>query len=289
MLGQLVLSGLAQGGAYSLVGLGMTLLYRSTGILNFAHGEFFMVSAYVAYICLTIGGLGFIPAIVVTILAALALGALIEISLIRKLNSASHFQQVVMTVAIAYLLRGLVRAYWGYDILRLPPMGSWEPFEIGGLIVTPQDIIILGVSVLIVLIFFVVLQGTRAGRMVLAVSESPRAALLMGINVPRFNSSMWALAAALGGLAGIMVAPITLLYPDMGAQVVLRAIAAMTLGGLGSFPGVVVGGLAVGVIQSVVSGYVSSSLTEISSLIVIVLVLLIRPEGLFGAKEYVRV
>ncbi len=289
MLPQLLLSGLAQGSAYALLGLGMTLLYRATGILNFAHGEFFMVAAYCAYLCQTSLGFGYVGGVVAAILVALLLGAIVELGLIRRVIHASHFQQVMVTVALSFLLRGIARAFWGQDVLQMPEMLSLPPFEVAGLIVTPQDLVILLSAILILLLFFAVLHGTSAGRVILAVSESPRGAALVGVNVPRFNALMWALAAGLGAVAGIVIAPITMLYPDMGAQMLLRPIAAMTLGGFGSFVGVVIGGPIVGITEALAGGYVSSSLTDVSSLLLIVLVLLIRPQGLLGRRDLVRV
>jgi branched-chain amino acid transport system permease protein len=171
----------------------------------------------------------------------------------------------------------------------MPPVFTFPPFEFGDLIVTTQDLVISTVMLLLVVLFFVFFNLTKLGRIAQAASENPRGAALIGINVPAFQGSMWGVASALGAVAGILVAPITLLYPDMGGQILIRAFAAMTLGGFGHLGGAVIGGLLIGVMEQLAGGYISTALIDIFAFLVILFVLLLRPAGLLGRREIVRV
>lgn len=289
MLLQLILSGLAQGSIYALVALGMTVVFRATGVVNFAHGEFFMLGAFAVYVLVQIAGLPFAAAAPIAILLLFFTGKVVERLLVRSIALSPHIILAMMTVAVSYLFRGLARVLWGREVLPMPPVFSLPPLQFGDLIVTSQDLIIGGITLLLVAAFFVFFHRTKYGRIAQAASATPRGATLVGINVDRFSGNMWGVAAALGAVAGILVAPITLLYPDMGAQVLIRAFAAMTLGGFGNLGGAVLGGLLMGVLEQLAGGYVSSALIDIFAYIVIIAVLLVRPQGLLGRAELQRV
>lgn len=289
MLLQLVLSGIAQGSIYALVALGMTALFRATGIVNFGHGEFFMMGAFCVYVFINVAGLSFVVSAPLAVLTMFAVGVAVERGLIRPMGHAPHIAVAMMTVAISFLLRGVARVFWGREIYPMPPVFSFPPFEIGDLIVTTQDLVISTVMLLLVLLFFVFFNLTKLGRIAQAASENPRGAALVGINVPAFHGAMWGVASALGGIAGLLVAPITLLYPDMGGQILIKAFAGMTLGGFGHLGGAVAGGLLIGVMEQLAGGYVSTALIDIFAFLVILAVLLVRPNGLFGRQDIVRV
>lgn len=289
MLLQLILSGLAQGSIYALVALGMTVVFRATGVVNFAHGEFFMLGAFAVYVLVQIAGLPFAAAAPIAIVLLFFTGKLVERLLVRSIALSPHIILAMMTVAVSYLFRGLARVLWGREVLPMPPVFSLPPLEFGDLIVTSQDLIIGGTTLVLVAAFFVFFHRTKYGRIAQAASATPRGATLVGINVDRFSGNMWGVAAALGAVAGILVAPITLLYPDMGAQVLIRAFAAMTLGGFGNLGGAVLGGLLMGVLEQLAGGYVSSALIDIFAYLVIIVVLLARPQGLLGRAEVQRV
>ncbi len=289
MLLQLILSGIAQGSIYALVALGMTTLVRATTIVNFAHGEMFMLGAFLVYVLLHMVSAPFLPAALLAVAVMFLIGMAVERSLIRPMGNAPHISLAMMTVAMSYLFRGIARAFWGREVLPMPPVFSFPPIEVAGLIVTTQDLIITGMTLVLVAVFLVFFHHSRLGRLAQAASHSPRGAALVGINVPAFHGGMWGVAAAMGGIAGILVAPITLLYPDMGGQILIRAFAAMTLGGFGRLGGAVVGGLVIGVLEQLAGGYISTALIDIFAFLVIIAVLLARPAGLFGEREVVRV
>jgi branched-chain amino acid transport system permease protein len=289
MLGQLVVSGIGQGSIYALVALGMTILFRVTTVVNFAHGELFMFSAFVIYLLLNAFEVPYVLAALAAILALYLLGNLVERVLMRPIRHAPHMALAMMTVALSYLLRGVVRMVWGGDVRSLPPMFTFDPVMLGNVVLAAQDIVTIAATMLLVAAFFVLLQRSRFGKLAQAATDSPRGAALIGLNVPAFHRTMWAVAAAVAAIAGILVAPVTLLYPDMGAQVLVRAFAAMTLGGFGNLGGAVAGGLLMGVLEQLAGGYLSTAMVDIASYIVIIAVLLCRPAGLFGRVERVRV
>lgn len=290
MLFQLVLSGVAQGSIYALVALGMTILFRATTIVNFGQGEFFMLGAFVVYVLLHVVGLPFFAAVPVAVIIMFLLGMGMERGLFRPMGeNAPHISLAMMTVAFSFLFKGIARFFWGREVLPMPPVFSYPPIEVAGLIVTSQDLIIGGTTLFLVLLFFIFFRSTHFGRIAQATSQTGRGASLVGINVPLVHGSMWGTAAAIGAVAGILVAPITLLYPDMGAQILIRAFAAMTLGGFGHFGGAVVGGILIGVMEQLAGGYISTALIDIFAFLVIIVVLLLKPSGLFGRREMARV
>jgi len=237
MLAQLVVSGIGQGSIYALVALGMTILFRVTTVVNFAHGELFMFSAFVIYLLLNAFDVPYVLAALAAIMVLFALGSVVERVLMRPIRHAPHMALAMMTVALSYLLRGVVRMAWGGDVRSLPPMFTLDPVMLGNVVLAAQDIVTIGATLLLVAVFFVLLQRSRLGKLAQAATDSPRGAALIGLNVPGFHRTMWGVAAAVAAIAGILVAPVTLLYPDMGAQVLVRAFAAMTLGGFGNLGG----------------------------------------------------
>jgi len=289
MLLQLTLSGIAQGSIYALLALGMTVVFRATGVINFAHGEFFMLGAFVVYVLIQYVGAPFFLAAPLAVVAMFFIGRGVERFFIRPIALSPHIILAMMTVALSYLFRGIARLFWGREVLPMPPVFSLPPFEVGDLIVTAQDILMATMTLALVLAFFLFFKLTRFGRVAQAASASPRGAALVGIDVDAFSGNMWGMAAALGGVTGILVAPVTLLYPDMGAQTLIRAFAAMTLGGFGNLGGAVVGGLLLGVMEQWAGGYLSTALIDIFSYLVIVVVLITRPQGLFGSPDVTRV
>lgn len=289
MLAQLVVSGIGQGSIYALVALGMTILFRVTTVVNFAYGELFMFSAFVIYLLLNAFAAPYVLAALAAILVLFVLGNVVERLLMRPIQHAPHMALAMMTVALSYLLRGVVRMAWGGDVRSVPPMFNFEPVMFGNVVMAAPDIVTIGATIGLVAVFFVLLQHSRFGKLAQAVTDSTRGAALIGLNVPGFHRIIWGVSAAMAAIAGILVAPVTLLYPDMGAQVLVRAFAAMTLGGFGNLGGAVAGGLLMGVLEQLAGGYISTAMVDIASYIVIIVVLLSRPAGLFGRVERVRV
>jgi branched-chain amino acid transport system permease protein len=290
MLAQLLASGIAVGAVYTLVALGMTLLYRSTTIVNFCHGEFFMLGAFGVMVPLQVLGWSYPASIATSLVLLLVVGSLTERALIRPLKNAPFVTLAMMTVALSYLLKGTSRFFYGREVVSLPPLLQGDPIDLGGFaMLFPQDMLVVGSMVVIVGMLSFFFARTRLGKVIQAASQTPRGASLVGIDVPLLRNAMWAAGAALGALAGILIAPSTLVYPDMGGHMLIRAFAAMCLGGFGSLPGAVAGGISLGILENLIGGYISSALVEITAYIVIVVVLVIRPQGLFGEWRQGRV
>ena len=289
MLGQLIVSGISQGAIYALVALGMTVLYRTTSVLNFGYGETFMLGAFAFYVFLKIAELPFAIAALATILVMILVGMALERFIFRPIMTRAHLLIAMMTIAISFLFRGTTRMIWGREVLPMPPVFDFPPIFVGNVVITSQSLVIMVAAAVLVIAFFAFFNLTTLGKLMQAASHSPRGAALVGINVPLFSSCMWALSAAIAAIAGILVAPVTLLYPDMGAATLLKAFAAMTIGGFGNLGGAVLGGILLGITEQLCGGYISTSLMDIFPFLVILVVLLIYPSGLLGRAETNRV
>lgn len=289
MLAQLVVGGVAQGAVYALVALSMTVLYRSTTAVNFGQGDFVMLGAFGTYVGTALLRLPFGAAAVGIVVLAFALGAGVERVLMRPLRRASHLATAIMTIGIGFFLRGAVRYVWGREQLPMPEVFSFAPIIWGDVVFTADNLAVLGAVLAMGALFFGIFYGTSLGRLAQAMFQSERGAALIGMNVSRFHAVMWGIGVLMGAAAGILIAPITSLDPDLGAALLMKAFAAMTLGGFGSLLGCIVGALLLGISEQVLGGYVSTALIDITAYLVIVAVLVVRPAGLFGRRVVVRV
>jgi branched-chain amino acid transport system permease protein len=290
VLANLVVSGLANGGIYALVAMGLVVIYKATTVVNFAHGEGFMLAGFIAYTLYVALGLPYAAALLVAVLGAAAMGVATERLAFRPLLRASIVSLVLATTGFSFLLRGVARYLWGgkgTDV-AFPPVFEVRAFQLGDVIVTSQHLIVLGGVVATMLLFVAFFRWTRLGKMMRATAENPRAAALVGIRVERISSITWGVGVALGGVAAVLAAPLTLLYPDMGGPLLIRAFAAALLGGLGSLAGAALGGFSLGVVENLAGGYVDSSLTDVAPFLLIILVLLLRPAGLLGRRATVK-
>jgi branched-chain amino acid transport system permease protein len=286
---QLALSGLAQGAIYALVALSMCVVYRATTVVNFGHGDLVMAGAFVVYLLVVLAGLPFLASAALAVALLFLLGVLIEVGLIERIKAGPHIGFALMCIAFGYLLRGVARGVWGREVLPMPRVFDFPPVLLGELVVTADALIIfLAVGVLL-MAFFTLFYRSSAGRVMQAVCQSERGAALVGINVRAFHGAMWGAGAALGAVGGVLVAPVTLLHPGLGAIFLIKGFAAMTLGGFGSLGGAVVGGLLLGLAEQWVGGYVSTKLIDVTAYLVIILVLALRPNGLFGRAIAERV
>ncbi|MDX1431745.1 MAG: branched-chain amino acid ABC transporter permease [Gammaproteobacteria bacterium] len=288
MLLQLTVSGIAQGAIYALIALSMTVLYRATTIVNFGHGDFVMGGAFVVYVVVIIFGMPFIPAAVASIGIMFVLGIAVSRGFIDPIKTGPHIGFAMMSISLGYVLRGGARTLWGREVLPMPRVFDIDPIFLGDVVITGDAIVICTTVAVLLAVFFLVFYRTTLGTVVQAVFQSERGATLIGINVRRFHDSMWGVGLAMGAIAGILIAPISLLHPDLGAVFLIRGFAAMTLGGFGSLWGAVVGGLLLGLAEQYLGAYVSTALIDITAYLVIIAVLVVRPAGLFGRTVTVR-
>ena len=289
MLAQLVVSGVAQGVLYALVALSMTMLYRATTVVNFGHGDLVMGGAFAVYVFVVYARLPYLAGALIALAVLFCVGLAIHQGLMRRIMTGPHLAIAMMALAIGYALRGGARMLWGREVLPFPRIFPDRAWTIGDVVVTSDNLIVSGTVLGLMAVLVVLFNVTRLGRLLQAVFQSQRGAALIGLNVNAVHSIVWGAAAGLAALGGVLLAPITLLYPDMGVWVLVRGFAAMTLGGFGSLPGAVLGGLILGVMELVLGAYVSTAFIDISAYVIVIAVLLLRPDGLFGRQVVVRV
>jgi len=288
VLPQLVVSGLAQGVLYALVALSMTMVYRATTVVNFGHGDLVMGGAFVVYVLVVYARFPYLLGGLLALAILFGLGAAIHQGLMRRIMSGPHLAIAMMALAVGYALRGGARMLWGREVLPFPRIFPDRAWALGDVVVTSDNLIVSGTVLGLMAVLFVLFNVTRTGRLLRAVFQSQRGAALVGLNVDAVHRVMWGAGAALAALGGVLLAPITLLYPDMGVWVLVRGFAAMTLGGFGTLHGAVLGGLILGVVELVLGAYVSTAFIDISAYVVVIAVLLLRPDGLFGRPVGVR-
>jgi branched-chain amino acid transport system permease protein len=284
MIYQILLSGIVLGSIYSLFAVGMVILYRATTVLNFSQGELFMLGPFVVFTLINLFHVNYFLAIIVAIIIISILGLIVFKGAFQPLLEAPHLNQVLVTVALIYVFQGAARIIWGSEIRFLPPFFGHGTIQIGSVVVANQEISILVAVLIFSVLFTWILFGTKAGKIMQAGSQSLRGASLIGINIINFQMTMWFVSAGIAALAGILIGPLTSLMPEMGVELILKAFAAMTLGGFGSIPGALIGGLLMGIIENVTAFYISTALREISAFVIIILILLIKPTGIVGVE-----
>ena len=289
MLAQLVVSGAAQGVLYALVALSMTMLYRATTVVNFGHGDLVMGGAFAVYVFVVYARLPYLAGALIALALLFCAGLAIHQGLMRRIMTGPHLAVAMMALAIGYALRGGARMLWGREVLPFPRIFPDRAWTLGDVVVTSDNLIVSGTVLGLMAALVVLFNVTRLGRLLQAVFQSQRGAALIGLNVNAVHGIVWGAAAGLAALGGVLLAPITLLYPDMGVWVLVRGFAAMTLGGFGWLPGAVLGGLILGVMELVLGAYVSTAFIDISAYVIVIAVLLLRPDGLFGRQVVVRV
>jgi len=288
---QYVVSGLSTGAIYALVALGLALIYRSTRILNFAHGDITTAGTFVAFMFLGFNlpyGVAFPLAIVAGAILAMAFYFAVLVPAQRR--EATQLGQIILTLGLGLIIQGLVSYFGGTETQAFPfPLSDTRIYRLGGIVISQLSIGTLGIGLAVSLLLFLLVQKTRLGLAMRATSENLPAAQTMGIPTRRILALSWGLAASLGVLAGLFLAPSLLLDPFFMLEPFLKGFAAAILGGLNSLPGAIVGGLIIGVAESLAGGFISVAFKNTLAFLIIILVLLIRPEGLLGTEFKERV
>ncbi|PKM79594.1 MAG: branched-chain amino acid ABC transporter permease [Firmicutes bacterium HGW-Firmicutes-14] len=285
---QYLLSGLTMGGIYALVALGFVIIHNVTGIINFAQGEFVMLGA-MFMVTLVKAGLPAPVALLLSILLVMIIVAVIEVGAIRSAKRASPVSLVILTIGLSTAIKGIALLVWGTHPYRLEPFTKGGPINIGGATIVPQSLWIIGTTVVVLAVTFFVFEYTYWGKALRACVVNKFAARLMGINPRKMSLIAFVFSAALSALAGIVIAPITYVTYDMGLMLGLKGFVAAVLGGLSSTPGAVFGGLALGVIESMGAGLISSGYKDGISFVLLLLVLFLKPGGIFGISGSKRV
>jgi branched-chain amino acid transport system permease protein len=286
----LTLSGISDGAVYAAVALALVLIWRATRIVNFAQGAMLMVTTFIASAVITKTG-SYPLGVFVALASGLVLGAVVERVLIRPVESAPPLNAVIMTLGLYTLLVAGAGMIWGNTPRSFPAAFSLRGYRVGSttLLFTPNDLFIvltvIGVAALLALLF----RATSVGLRMRASAFAPEVARLLGVRVGGMFTLGWALAALVGALAGVLVAPSVFLGPNSFDPLLISGFVAAVIGGLDSPPGAVVGGIVLGVALSYVSGYAGSSLVPLAALAILVAVLMVRPGGLFSASKERRV
>jgi len=279
-----VVNGLTQGSLYALVAIGFVLIFGTMNLVTFAHGEVYMVAAFVGYFAMGVWGLPWWTALVLGMAAAWALGAVIEKVAFRPLRTTGHMPPLLITIGLSIILKDLGTIVFGAENRPVPSVYE-ATIRVAGVQVSVLQLVILALAGGLVVALRLLLQGTKIGRAMRATAQDHEAAYAMGVNVNRVFNVSFALASALGGAAGVMVGIYyNTVYPAMGGTAGLKGFAACIFGGLTSIPGAILGGLILGVVENLTVQFIASGYRDVVAFVVMVLVLVLRPQGLLGKK-----
>lgn len=282
------LVGLASGGMYALVALGFVLVFKGTGVFNFAQGDLMMVGAYVYLTVTQFVGAHWALGLLAAVAAGFAVGAVVERAVLRPLAGQPTLSIVMATVGLGLVLKGAAGLVFGPEQRQLPELLPRKPVFLGEILIPGGVFWTFVASLAIVLACLAWFRFTRSGVAMRAAASSQANAYAVGINVPAISAATWGLAASTGALAGVLLSSLNSLTPHLG-DVALAVLAVLIVGGLDSLAGVIVGGLLIGWLQAMTGAYLGGSWREVMPYVVVLLVLLVRPHGLFGRKEIERI
>ena len=282
---QLLISGISQGCIYGLIALGFVLIYKATETVSFAQGELMMLGAFCGLALMTVLGFPFWLAVPATIVAIGLFGMVLERLVIRPILGQPMFSIVMLTIGVGYVLRGLVTMIPGIgtETHILPVPYKDMPLRMGELVISAEQVVIIGATAVLCLLLFALFRYSKLGVAMQASSQNQLAAYYMGIPVQRLNGLVWGLAAAVAAAAGLLLAPITFVHANMGF-IGLKAFPAAVVGGFSSLPGAIVGGLVIGVVESISGFYLPEGFKDTAPYIVVLFMLMVRPNGIFGER-----
>ena len=280
---QLLISGVSLGCIYALIALGFVLIYKATETVNFAQGELMMLGAFGGLILMKSAGWSFWFAAPLAVLAMFMLGMALERLVIRPIMGQPQFTIVMLTIGVGYTARGLVSMIpeIGTETHSLAVPYKGEVINLGGAVISVEQVAVIGVTALLCAALFVMFRYSKLGIAMQATSQNQLAAYYMGIPVRRINGLVWGLSAAVAALAGLLLAPITFVHANMGF-IGLKAFPAAVVGGFGSLPGAIVGGLVIGLVEAFAGFYLPEGFKDIAAYVVVLVMLVVKPNGLFG-------
>jgi len=286
---QYLITGLTVGSIYAMVAVGFNIIYNVTEIINFAQGEFVMLGGLIMVFFHVAVGLPLILAFPATVILVTLVGILLDRLAINPIRKPTVLTLIIATIAASILLKGTAMFIWGKDPYDLSAFSGRSPISVFGAVIQPQYLWVIGFLIVIVIILSIFFNRTIIGKAMSACADNPDAASLVGINVKQMILLSFALSAAIGAVAGITVTPISLMEYDRGAMLAVKGFGAAVLGGLGSFPGAILGGLIIGAIESFGAGLISSGYKDAFALIVLLVVLFFKPSGILGSIEISRI
>lgn len=280
---QQVFNGIMLGSTYAIVALGLTLVFGILHVPNFAHGNIYMLGAYVAFFLITYVGFGFWIALVGCMILMALVGMFMERVVYRPLRGQSHINSFIAAIGALIFIETLVVSIWGSQGYRIPNPYP-ETMEILGIVMSQQRLIVVIAAILLIALLQLFIKRTTPGTTIEAVAQNREGAMLVGINVNSVSSMTFAISAALAAAAAALVAPIFMISPDMGALLGMKAFVIVILGGLGSIPGAILGGYILGLIEALGGGYISADYKDVFAFGALILILAIKPTGLFGKE-----
>ncbi len=285
---QLLTGGIATGFIYSLVGLGFVIVFKSTKVLNLAQGEFMMAGAYITLTLHNLLGLPFFAAFILALISGYFLGFAIERIFLRRMMDAPIFSVVMLTVGLSVSMRGFAGLIWGHEEKTIKVPLFHEILKIGNFSINFGSILVILLCLSLVIVFGLFYKYTKTGTSMRATATDKNSAMVMGIDISRIFSVSWGLSALVSVFSGVVLASITIITPGM-ANFGLKALPAVILGGIDSIVGVILGGIIVGLVENFAGGYIGGMAQQLSPYLILLIVLVIKPYGLFGMEEIERV
>ena len=287
---QQVINGIALGSVYALIALGYTMVYGIVQLINFAHGDIYMVGAYTAFFMTSAFKFPFVPSLLISMAACALLGFIIEKLAYKPIRKAPKVTNLITAIGVSLLLENLVRIYIGPNPRSFPDLIKTKIYHFGGIQINTAQLVTFGVSVGIMILLQYIVQNTKVGRAMRAVSQDKDAAKLMGINVDRTISYTFAIGSALAAVAGMLVGiAYGRIDPLMGIMPGLKAFIAAVLGGIGIIPGAMFGGFFMGIAETMTKGYISTNFSDAIAFSILIIVLLVKPTGILGSNKREKV
>jgi branched-chain amino acid transport system permease protein len=286
---QYAITGITIGSIYAMVAIGFNVIYNVTEAINFAQGEFVMLGGLVMVFLRVTLNIPLVFSFPLTIMVVTAVGILLEHTAIKPIRQPSVLSMIIATIGAAFFIKGAAMFIWGKDPFDLPPFSGRNPIVFLGAVVQPQSLWVVGFLVGVVIFLTLFFDRTILGKALRACAVNPSASSLVGINVKYMVLLSFALSAAIGAVGGIVITPISLMEYDRGAMLAVKGFAACVLGGMGSFTGAIIGGLVIGLIESLGAGLISSGYKDAFALLVLLFVLFLKPSGLLGSVEISKI
>jgi branched-chain amino acid transport system permease protein len=284
---QMIVSGIAVGSSYALMGLAMVIIYKTSEVVNFAQGEMSLLSIFLTYMVLEFHGFPFYIAFPGALVFAVLLGFLLEFAVLRRAKEPNVLGMIIITIGLEMILMGIVSWKFGADPKTMPfPIGAYESVTLGGIFISSLELLTFFIALIVMIVLFLFLRHSKLGIAMKATQQNPTAARLMGIRTNRILMFTWGISSLVGCVAGLLIAPTTM-QPYMMWDPMLKGFAAAVLGGMTSLPGSIFGAYMIGIIENLFGGYVSIEFKSVVAFAIIVLVLCFRPSGLF-ARHYVK-
>jgi len=282
---ELVGQGLIIGSGYALIAVGLTMIFGLMNLANFAHGEFYMLGAYFAYSAVSFLRLNYFLAVALAIAATMVLGFALDRLVFRRLRREPIMSATMATIGLSILLQYTAQMVWGAYPLSIKSPFPPEPLSLGPIVVPVNRLFIIAVTIFVIVLFHWVLKSTRLGKAIRATFQNKESAALVGIEIERIYTTAFTIGAGMAAISGALLGSIFTLLPTMGGFATLKAFIVVIVGGMGSFVGAIVSGLMLGVAEALGAGFVSSAYKDGVGFIVVIVVLLFTPQGLFGGKS----